>query len=83
MTNTLAPIEHADRVLLAWNSTLDCIDVPLAWLHRQDHVVTLCLHLGNFPPPSLPTPPTPPTCPSSCNVELILVHTFKKLFERA
>ena len=30
MTNTLVPVEHTNWVLLAWNSTFDQNDVPLA-----------------------------------------------------
>ena len=42
MTDTLAPVEHTNWALSAWNSTLDRNDVPSAWLygHDQDHLWT-------------------------------------------
>ena len=65
MTDTLAPVEHTNWVLLAWNSTLDRNDVPSAWLYDQDHLWATS-HLVSspeevFPPPSPPLlPPTHP-----------------------
>ena len=64
MTDTLAPVERINWALLAWNSTLDRNDVPLAWLYGQDHLWATS-HLmsspaGVFPPPSPPPLPTPP-----------------------
>ena len=38
MTDTLAPVEHTNWALSAWNSTLDRNDVPSAWLYGQDHL---------------------------------------------
>ena len=68
MTNTLAPVECTNWALLAWNSTLDQNDVPLAWLYGQDHLWATS-HLVSspgevFPPPSpSPSPPSPPLLP--------------------
>ena len=38
MTDTLAPVEHTNWALSAWNSTPDRNDVPSAWLYGQDHL---------------------------------------------
>ena len=59
MTNTLAPVERTNWVLLAWNSTLDRNDVSSAWLYGQDHLWATN-HLVSspeevFPPPSSPS----------------------------
>ena len=68
MTDTLAPVEHTNWALLAWNSTPDRNDVPSAWLYGQDHLWATS-HLVSspgevFPPPSpLPTPLSPPLLP--------------------
>ena len=76
MTDTLAPMEHANWALSAWNSTLDrnINDVPSAWLYGQDHLWAtshLVSSLGEiFPPPSHPPPR---------NTGLKLMHTFEKI----
>ena len=78
MTDTLAPVEHTNWALSAWNPTLDRNDVPLAWLYGQDHLWAtghLVSSLGEvFPPPS-----PPPTRPSPHNTGLKLMHTFEKI----
>ena len=86
MTDTLAPVEHTNWALSAWNSTLDRNDVPLAWLYGQDHLWAAG-HLVSSPggfssslPTSPPHPPLPPpTCPAPCNAGLKLMHTFEKI----
>ena len=68
MTDTLAPVEHTNWALSAWNSTIDRNDVPSAWLYDQHHLWATS-HLVSspgevFPPPSPPsTPPSPPLLP--------------------
>ena len=68
MTDTLAPVEHTNWALSAWNSTLDRNDVPSAWLYGQDHLWATS-HLVSspgevFPPPSPPPSPlSPPLLP--------------------
>ena len=61
MTVTLTPVERTNWALSAWNSTLDWIDVPSAWLYGQDHLWAtqdLVCSPRSF---SLPTsPPLPP-----------------------
>ena len=62
MTDTLAPVERANWVQPAWNSSLDWNGVPSVWLGGQDHLratggpVSLP---GGFSS-SLSTPPTHP-----------------------
>ena len=48
MTDTLAPVEHTNWALSAWNSTLDRNDVPSAWLYGQDHLWATS-HLVSLP----------------------------------
>ena len=85
MTDTLAPVEHTNWALSAWNSTLDRNDVPSAWLYGQDHLWATS-HLVSspgevFPPPSLPTlpPAHPPTRPPPHSTGLKLMHAFEKI----
>ena len=91
MTDTLAPVEHTNWALSAWNSTLDRNDVPSACLYGQDHLWATG-HLVSSPgvfcllPPHPPTPlapPSPPTRPPPRNTGLKLMHTFKKSSEKA
>ena len=49
VTDTLAPVECTNWVLLAWNSTPDWNDVPSAWLYGQDHL-WVTGHLWNSTP---------------------------------
>ena len=83
MTDTLAPVEHTNWVLLAWNSTLDRNDVLSAWLYGQDHLWAIS-HLVSspeevFPPPSQPSHHPPlPSHPPPHNTGLKLMHTFEK-----
>ena len=87
MTDTLAPVERTNWVLLAWNSTLDKNDVPLAKLYGQSHLLATSGFVsspGGFSlllphPLTLPTPPPPPTHPPPCNSGLKLMHTFEKI----
>ena len=46
MTDILAPVEHTNWALSAWNSTLDQNDILVRTICGQ--LVTLCLHLGRF-----------------------------------
>ena len=64
MTDTLAPVEHTNGMLLAWNSILDRNDVPSAWLYGQDYLWATS-HLVSSPGEVIPTPspPTPPLLP--------------------
>ena len=87
MTDTLAPAEHTNWALSAWNSTLDRNDISSAWLYGQDHLWAPS-HLvsspgGFFHLPSPPAPSSPPTRPPPCNPGLKLMHTFEKLSEKA
>ena len=61
MTDTLAPVEHTNWVLSAWNSTLDQNEVPSAWLYGQDHLWATN-HLVSSPGEVFP-PPSPPSRP--------------------
>ena len=79
MTDTLAPVERTNWMLLAWNSTLDQNDVPSAWLYGQDHLWATG-HLVSSPggfssslPPhhTFPLPTRPPPCNTG-------MHTFEK-----
>ena len=67
MTDTLAPVEHANWVLSAWNFTLDQNDVPSAWLYGQDHLWAtqdlVCSPGELWPPPTPPPTSHPPTHP--------------------
>ena len=82
MTNALAPVEHTNWALSAWNSTLDRNDVPSAWLYGQDHVwatTQLMSSPGGFFLLPLHLPSPPPTHPPPCNAGLKLMHTFEKI----
>ena len=85
MTDTLAPVEHTNWVLSAWNSTLDRNDVPSAWLYGQDHLwatshlVSSPGEVFTSPSPPPPQPPLPSSLPPTPrNTGLKLMHTFKK-----
>ena len=82
MTDTLAPVEHTNWALLAWNSTLDRNDVSLAWLYGQDHLWATG-HLVSSPgevfPPHPTLPSSPPSHPPPRNTGLKLMHTFEKI----
>ena len=67
MTDTLAPVEHTNWAISAWNSALDQNGVLSAWLYMVrticGQLVTSCLYLGRFSS-SLPTRPSPLPSPT-------------------
>ena len=77
MTDTLAPVEHTNWALSAWNSTLDWNDVPSAWLYGQDHLWATN-HLVSSPGEGFP----PPSHPPPRRAKLKLMHIFEKIISK-